>query len=55
MDLNESLEGEGELVVAVRERWEREEAWVGTLTLLGRWETMSKFWIKERTVWGGFY
>ena len=33
VDLTEIFEGEGE--VEERERWEREEAWVGTLTLLG--------------------
>lgn len=33
VDLKEIFEGEGE--VEVRERWEREEACVGTFTLLG--------------------
>lgn len=43
VDLNESLEGVGEREVVERERWAREEAWVGTLTLLGRWA--NKDWI----------
>lgn len=35
VDLKESLEGVATLAEAERERWAKEEAWVGTFTLLG--------------------